>query len=403
MRAGVLVAATTLLAISCSGGSGPSAVQSLSPTASASGSPSPKPSPLISDSAFPSPSPVPLPGPNSAYGLILNGTTLQMFDVYAVLRASAPVAAPSVRTCADGMGAVLQPPVSAGKSNVFFRDGDTKIRSLTPGGRTADVTTVPGGPKTVSFFSVSPDEKRIAVLVEDLSPATTINIRLYVEDLHGGGHRVDIYKATTPKKGGSTLWPMGWRRGNLVLAVVTPCTYTDGTGKILPANLGPTEWHVSSAIDGGRLATIRRAGCALSFWPSPAGVACVEPYGRTAYLYDWGGGLTRTLDHIRVPTQTSRSQSGRTILFSNQRGIGPLPSELLKHDGSAEVSQMWDLAPRGMGGVSGLTDILCLWIDETHAIGAQSIYALPGGTRTSLPANQLIPSGVCAGRFPGGL
>ena len=351
----------------------------------------------------PTPSPVPLPGPNSAYGLILNGTTLQMFDVYAVLRASAPVAAPSVRTCAAGMGAVLQPPVSAGTSNVYFRDGDTKIRSLTPTGRTADVTVVPGGPTTVSFFSVSPDEKRIAVLVEDLSPATTINLRMYVEDLRGGGHNVEIYKTSTPKKGGSTLWPMGWRRGNLVLAVVTPCTYSDGTGKLLPANLGPTEWHISGATDGKRLATIRRAGCILSFWPSPAGVACVDVYGRWANLYDWGGGVTRTFDHIRIQVQTSRSQNGRSILFSSKAGIGPLPSELMQHEGSAETSQMWDLAPDGPRGASDLTDLLCLYIDETHAIGPQSIYEVPGGTRASLGFGQQIPSGVCAGRFPGGL
>jgi hypothetical protein len=297
------------------------------------------------------------------------------------------------------MDVVLQPPVSAGTKNVFFRDGDTKIRSVTPTGLTADVTVVPGGPTTVSFFSVSPDEKRIAVLVEDLSPATTINLRMYVEDLHGGGHRVQIYKASTPKRGGSTLWPMGWRRGNLVLAVVTPCTYADASGqKILPANLGPTEWHVSSAIDGGRLATIRRAGCTVSFWPSPAGIVCVDAYGSVAYQYDWGGGLIRRLDHLRVGIQSSISPHGSKILFSHKLGIGPSPSQLLRHEGSDESSQFYG------GAAAGSPDILCLWIDETHAIGPQSVVeTFPTYSRTTLPDNQLSPSGVCAGRFPGGL
>jgi hypothetical protein len=192
---------------------------------------------------------------------------------------------------------------------------------------------------------------------------------------------------------------MGWRRGNLVLAVVTPCTYADASGqKILPANLGPTEWHVSSAIDGGRLATIRRAGCTVSFWPSPAGIVCVDAYGSVAYQYDWGGGLIRRLDHLRVGIQSSISPHGSKILFSHKLGIGPSPSQLLRHEGSDESSQFYG------GAAAGSPDILCLWIDETHAIGPQSVVeTFPTYSRTTLPDNQLSPSGVCAGRFPGGL
>ena len=87
------------------------------------------------------------------------------------IAAHAKVAAPSVHTCGQGTGAVLQPPVSASDDKVYYRDGNTKIKFLTPDGQTGDVTTVPGGATTVSFFSVSPDDQRIAVMVEDLSPA----------------------------------------------------------------------------------------------------------------------------------------------------------------------------------------------------------------------------------------
>jgi len=38
-----------------------------------------------------------------------------------------------------------------------------------------------GDANSISFFSVSPDDKRIAVLVEDLSAAAAIKLRLYVE------------------------------------------------------------------------------------------------------------------------------------------------------------------------------------------------------------------------------
>src|SRR4029077_1275286 len=94
-------------------------------------------------------------------------------------------AAPRFNTCGSATGAVLQPPVSATDDKVFYRDGNTVIRYLTPDGQTGIATTVPGGPSKVSFFSVSPDDQRIAVVVEDLSPATTINLTLYVEDLMG--------------------------------------------------------------------------------------------------------------------------------------------------------------------------------------------------------------------------
>jgi hypothetical protein len=299
------------------------------------------------------------------------------------------------------MGAVLQPPVSATTDKVFFRDGDTRIRSLTlPAvgstglGQTEDVTTVPGGSAKVSFFSVSPDDKRIAVVVEDLSPATTMNIRLYVEDLSGGGHHVDIYTKSTPKNGGTTLWPMGWHRGTLVLAVIVACTHPSGA-----VFMAPTEWHVSSATSGVRLATISPRGCILSLWPSPAGVACVNNAAHQAYLYDWTGKLTRRVSTRDSDIHSSLSPSGQSILFSNRAGIGALPSDLLPHIAS-ETS-------RALSGSNLETpiplNIACLWIDEDHLLGPQHVIGFPSGLATVLVGEQLIPSGVCAGRFPGGL
>src|SRR5260370_4581276 len=162
---------------------------------------------------------------------------LKLVKPDATVWATIAMAPSSVQLCSTAHDGAVQPPaVSATTDEVYFRDGDTKIREVVPPGGAADVTTVPGGPTTVSFFSVSPDDLRIAVLVEDLSGATSIGLRLYVEDLRGGTHHSDIYTATTPKgKTGSTLWPMGWHQGNLVLAVVPACTFE-------PARLAPSEW-----------------------------------------------------------------------------------------------------------------------------------------------------------------
>src|ERR1700693_1699512 len=165
MRSAAALAAITLVALSCGG------------TAS-----SPGHSPLASGSVGPAASPSANPSGGS-YGLLLSAGSLEMIAPSGTIAARASVAAPSVHTCGQGTGAVLQPPVSATDDKVFFRDGNTKIRYLTPGGQTGDATTVPGSASKVSFFSVSPDDQRIAVLVEDLSPATKINLTLYVEDL----------------------------------------------------------------------------------------------------------------------------------------------------------------------------------------------------------------------------
>jgi hypothetical protein len=122
--------------------------------------------------------------------MILSAGTLQLIRVDASVAATASVAAPSVQFCsASHDGVVMPPPVSASNDQVYFRDGDTKIKLMIPPNSTADVTTVPGGPNTISFFSVSPDDQRIAVLVEDLSGAQ-ISLRLYVGTCAAG--------ATTP-------------------------------------------------------------------------------------------------------------------------------------------------------------------------------------------------------------
>ncbi len=276
---------------------------------------------------------------------------------------------------------MLQPPVSATADKVFFRDGDTKIRYVTPTNQTGDATTVPGSATLISFFSVSPDDQRIAVVVEDLSAASTISLRLYVEDLNGGGHHLDIYSTTTPKgKTGSTLWPMGWHQGLLVLALVTACTFE-------PAGLSPSEWHLSDAVTAVRKLTIGGT-CILSFWPSPAGVACVDNGSSLqATAYDWSGKVTASIPITASDYQSGLSPSGARIFFATGQGIGaPAPATRVFAVGAGPLG----------GTVAGHS--ACLFIDEDHLLAPDAVIAIPSGTVIPLAA-----SGVCAGHFPGGL
>jgi hypothetical protein len=372
MRSVAVLAAITVVALSCGG------------TSSTGHSPAPTPSPLLS--ASPSASPA-----ASSYGLLLSAGTLEMITPAGTVAAHATVAAPSVHTCGQGTGAVLQPPVSATTDKVFFRDGDTNIRWLTPDGQTGDATTVPGGLSKISFFSVSPDDQRIVVLVEDLSPATTISLSLYVEDLIGHANHSLIYTSTAPKlKNGNTLWPMGWHQGELVLAVWPPCTFE-------PAGLVPTAWHVSNAT-AGRLVTIGGNGCIPSDWPSPKGVMCLDLGKHQATVYDWAGttggvNLTQPDDF-----ESGLSPAGISIFFTPGAGAGaPPPATRIVTRGG----------PGPRASVSG--HAACLWIDEDHLMAPDAVIGFPsakvGSTDGPVPTTvtALPASGVCAGRFPGGL
>src|SRR6266702_7451041 len=95
MRYGTLLLGVMFLAVACS-------TQS-NRVASAS------PSPAVAVSPTASPTPVPIA---SSYGLLISGATLEMITPDGLLGPSAPIAAATVQSCAPGLNAMLQPPVS---------------------------------------------------------------------------------------------------------------------------------------------------------------------------------------------------------------------------------------------------------------------------------------------------
>ncbi|MGH7763127.1 MAG: hypothetical protein ACREOM_01755 [Candidatus Dormibacteraceae bacterium] len=345
----------------------------------------------------------PLPSPPpciaaSSYGLLIASGRLELVDTCGKVASSASISPASVSTCtAGGDSAVQPPPVSATSDRVFFRDGDTAIRSLTPDGQTESVTTVPGGPNVVSFFSVSPDDQRIAVVVEDLSSAAGISIRLYVEDLRGGGHHIDVFSTSQPKAGGTTLWPMGWHQGQLVLASMTACSAD-------PTSLSPIEWHAANASTGVRAATITRNCNAygiqgpLSRWPTPAGVVCPSDPG--ICTYDWSGKQTSCWSSFGLGCaadwRSGLSPSGRQLFVSGApQGC----------NGGTYKTRMFTLSESGVG-VRYTTYDACLWIDDSHLLGPNAVIESPPtqwGSPSFADQFKLTNPGTCAGRFPGGL
>jgi len=389
MRGAIALLIGTLGLMACS---------SASPTASIP-SPVAHTTPTLTASADPSarPDPASFPKLTGVYGLLYSltsvGRLLHLVRTDATLAASVSMQwnGQSI-LCAEATTNVVNipPPVSASDGHVYFREGSA-IRMVVPPSTKVDVTTVPNSSSVISMFSVRPDDQKIAVVVVDTSSPTAVTTRLYVEDLVGGGHHADIYSTSAPKSSNpTTLWPMGWHQGNLVLAVAPAC--------VGGPRAGPTEWHVSSAVTANRVATIKGSNCQMSIWPSPAGVACGQGSAPTT-LYDWGGkvagvtapGISFTISDLGL------SPAGRSVYFMG---------------GGTRIVQL------GPGPYATVDNhAACGWIDEDHLLSIDAVIQFPAETpgnvevrttATALPQSaqpdpSTSASSGCAGRFPGGL
>jgi hypothetical protein len=319
------------------------------------------------------------------YGMLIVGSALNLIKPDGSVGATAPITLQGLDCSSQHDAVNLEPPVSATSDQVYFRDG-AKIRMVTPPSGAVDVTTVPNSSTVVSFFSVSPDDQRIAVVVMDVSGASAISLRLYVEDLRGGGHHLDIYSTAVSRSQATTLWPEGWHQGLLVLAVVRACTFE-------PVGLSPSEWHVSNATTAVRVATIKSVNCVLGAAPSPAGVGCADSNDTTT-LYDWTG---KVLGVTGPGTQfsgldTGLSPKGQSIFFATT-GLAPPATRLVQ------------LGPGPYATVQGHS--ACAWIDEDHLLSPDAVIRFPAETPGNVQVNATVTTlgqaGVCAGRFPGDL
>jgi hypothetical protein len=169
---------------------------------------------------------------------------------------------------------------------------------------------------------------------------------------------------------------MGWHAGTLVLAKVGACTFASAEP--------PSEWHVSKTTDATQLANIKAVNCTLSAWPSAAGVACMDPQGVTT-RYDWAGkGPSVAAPGVQGGgfIQAGLSTTGNSVFFATAPGAGAPTTRIV----TAGV-------PDTAAGHSA-----CLFIDERTLLAPDAVIAL-----APVAIKPLAQSGVCAGRFPGGL
>ena len=337
---------------------------------------SPSPSASPSQPATPSPSSSAPPQPvTGAYGVLYSSQAASTYTVSIVgvdgkVVASAEANTPTMPTCANAASALVNPPVSASNSRVYFLDSSGAIRYLGPGGDTGQATSVPAPTASRrAMFAVSPDDARIAVIVDDFN-SSGASTRLYVENLYGGGSHLDLFS----ESGAFSLWPVGWHgTNNLVLGKIAACTQGGG-----PFVGTPTELHVVDPASAVRRFTIGGSNCYPVNRPSPAGVICENP--PTASELSWTDSTIHTFT-IQGPVGAYLSPSGSLVAFVDNVGT------TFSAGGSA---------------VPGM--FACAWIDDSHVLSGGDAQHQPRVTTVTTSAMVAVAAqGDCAGRLPGGL
>ena len=370
-----LVAA--LLVAACGGGTNNAASHSSSPSASASGATATA-SATSAPPASPASSPTSLPV-SPPLGVLVGSQaagsyTISLVGVDGKVVASAEASTPPVTSCAGVAAAPFPLPVSESNSRAYFMDVQGVVHYLGPTGDTGRVTSVPAPTGSQrSTFAVSPNDRRIAVVVANYT-ATGATTRLYVEDLNGGGNRVNLFSET----GSRSLWAVGWHgTNNLVLAVVPSCTQGGG-----PFCCGMQELHVVDPATATRRFTLGTfASCPIAGPPSPAGAMCISGPDFTSGKYqNWTAGTVKTVV-LNNPAALLVSPGGSMIAFADPTG-----TEFTI--GAARIPNL----------------DACTWIDETHVMSGGDAQHQPrvadviNGGIVPVPA-----AGDCGGRLPGGL
>ena len=303
--------------------------------------------PVASTGPHPSPSPV-----RSSVFAVVSGPG----NVVRLMASDGAVVASAEAAPAPYRQQFLMSWTSATRSKVYFLSG-TEVRFLAPDGTSGKVTQIALAAHQQAGIAVSPDDRRIAVAIFSYTPngdqtvsnpPTYDGMRLYVEDIVGGGHHRDIFASTQVAE-----FPIGWVSGKLVVAVSRPVCC-----QLLTINpYGATTYHVVDPDTGERLVAL----CANSTGP----VGSVEAIGTGC----WRNGTAPTFerwDGASFPAPVAMPSPFQYLVALTQDGtkvaVGGDKIRIMR-------STSEELLPIG-GFVYG-------WLDSFHLV-----YAPVGGTVT---------------------
>lgn len=244
------------------------------------------------------------------------------------------------------------PEVSVANGGVYFLDGDSEIRFMTPTLDPKTVASILGGANAHAGFSVSPDGSRVAVSVLTYQ-GDSAALDLYVSDL-SGTNRIDLFHSTS-----EAAWPVAWHGGDVVLAV-GPLFSQQG---LWDNPYFAASFHVVNATTATRVAAIGgpdyQTGCEVSALLVPAGTAC---YHRTAtsgmggefWILDWNG---------------SRLQPGFGSANGGTAAVNPDQAQTLALlDQSVPALEILSPGNKVSADLSGPVDSWPCWIDDGHVL-----------------------------------
>lgn len=267
---------------------------------------------------------------------------------------------------------------SATLTRVYYLNAGSEVRYLGLDGTTGTATRIALGATEQAGFAVSPDDSRIAVAIFGYTPlpeAAYTGMRLYVEDLNGGGHHADIFSSTTVAE-----FPVGWTTGHLILAVSEP--------RCCPAEPGnpydASSYHVVDQATGTRLASV----CDKSAGPEgpiePIGATCYHPNAAPTYE-QWDGRTFDTPAAVANPTQ-----------FPN--ALSPDGSRVA---GGQAGGRIVIFGPHGVSNFLDQTGVVLGWLDSDRivfrALNAVALSVLDLDTKLSV---EISPGGAYLGTFP---
>ena len=283
----------------------------------------------------------------------------------------------------------VEPPlVNASNSRVYYLEGDADVRFLLRDGSTGLATHIPGNRHARATFAVSPDDRRVAVSVIDYVTdgpgiaAPHASLHVYVEDLSGGSHHVEIFSSDTLVE-----WPVGWHAGNLVIGTYGALYRPSGTSNYRRDWLG---YHVVDPATGSRLATIGASSCGVVAM-ARAGAVC-NVSGHDLSLQTWDGS-SRTFPRSAGLLGGIVSPDGLRIAAQRQGASGPGAVVFATTDGPSH--------PVVPGNPLG-------WIDDTHLVftsfsAANALAIWDTDANTSVPIVSVPQGANIIGTLPPGL
>jgi hypothetical protein len=183
----------------------------------------------------------------------------------------------------------FMPTASASLTRAYYLNAGSQVRWLAPDGTGGFAIDIHVSTNQQAGFAVSPDDKRIAVSIFSYGPLGQgdivppyIGMRMYVEDVAGGDHHVDIFTSNAVAE-----FPIGWVGGNLLVAVSFPhcCQGPPSLGNPYLAS----SYHVVDPGTGRRLATICRSGSEPEGPVEPVGAMCRGATGGPPEYFHWNG------------------------------------------------------------------------------------------------------------------